>query len=165
VIQKLNLTFLLLIVASQLIAQNQTQSLLGSTGFYQSVSGFSVSYTIGELAITSETSGNYLLTQGFQQPDTINGAVEEEDGPEFIKAFPNPVKDYLTILLYKSGVSEFWIDAYNLKGSKSMHLRIEGVYYGESKVLNLKEFPKGMYIFHIYSSDGKLYEKLKVVKI
>lgn len=167
--QKLSLTFLILIAASRLaFSQYNEPVLLGTTGYFQAVTGYSVSYSVGEIAVTTESNSNFIITQGFQQPDTISKNFDPCPGEgclELIKIFPNPVKDNLTIRFYKEGVNTFFIEIYNTKGKIVRQGKIEGVYYGDKKIIDFADFPKELYIVRIYSADKTLSEKIKVVKI
>ncbi|UCG28339.1 MAG: hypothetical protein JSV24_02975, partial [Bacteroidales bacterium] len=62
--------FILLLAAAypDLYAQQLSPTVVSSGGSYSSAGGYSISATIGEIAVTTLQSGNYTLTQGFQQP-------------------------------------------------------------------------------------------------
>lgn len=160
---------LLLLLCPWAVAQVKDPVLIGTTGYFQSVSGYSVSYSVGELAIASETSGNFLLTQGFQQffldADPILPPCENDNCPELIKAFPNPVKDMLYIQFYKLGVNNFTMDIYNSKGGKVYQKKYQEITYGAKFGLNFENFPKGLYLINISSDDGKLLDRFKIIKI
>lgn len=80
-------------------SQSLERSVTATSGnyFYHAGAG-SLSFTVGECAIESFSSGNNKLTQGFQQPDTSEISFVEENNSTFlIEIFPNPVTQFLTI--------------------------------------------------------------------
>jgi hypothetical protein len=51
------------------LSQSIERSVVASSGDYFEGAGISLSWTLGEIATEAYTSGNTILTQGFQQPD------------------------------------------------------------------------------------------------
>ncbi len=49
--------------------QSIERSVVGSSGDYFEGTNISLSWTLGEIATETYTSGNTIITQGFQQPD------------------------------------------------------------------------------------------------
>lgn len=58
----------LLISTTLIIAQSIDREVISSSGDYFEGPNSSVSWTLGEIATETLTDGNYILTQGFQQP-------------------------------------------------------------------------------------------------
>jgi gliding motility-associated-like protein len=71
----LKITLLLVLFHCKAKAQYiLSPQLIGTTGGYVVVGNYSLSFSCGETIIPTETSINYILTQGFQQPsETILG--------------------------------------------------------------------------------------------
>ena len=61
-------------LAAQVTVGSITPVLIGSTGNYSSNGGYMLSSSTGEPAVTTNANGNYIITQGFQQPSP-NGAL------------------------------------------------------------------------------------------
>lgn len=79
-------------------AQSVSPKVLASGGRYASAGGYSVSYTVGEMAAVSTlTASGRTLTQGFQQPnDILIGILDAEKTAEGTFAvYPNPAVDKL----------------------------------------------------------------------
>ena len=162
--RNLSLTYLLILLISQTaLTQSLSQSLFGTTGSFMSTSGYSVSYTVGELAIRSQVKSGHFLTQGFQQSylDTVSAG----DTIQTISVNPNPVSSRLNIDFYISGSYDFSLEVYNLKGRKIMHIRYPDLFYKERKTLDLQSLPKGMYLIRIYSINGKVSKMFKIEKL
>jgi hypothetical protein len=56
------------LAVAELQAQSLSQSVIASAGDYNSAGAASLSWTLGEIATETFSLGNYILTQGFQQP-------------------------------------------------------------------------------------------------
>lgn len=162
----LSLTFFLLVFISKIaVTQSLTPSLLACTGNYGLHSEYSVSYSLGELAITTCYNSGYYLTQGFQQ-----SYPNETPGPDtvpfqFVDVNPNPAVENLNIDFFISESNNFLVEIYNLKGSKIKQTTYSEITYGNRKSLNVGNLPKGLYFIHITSTDGKISEMFKIVKI
>lgn len=160
----LNLTYLLIAFTAQ-VAFNQTltPSLLATTGNIESVSGYSLSYSIGELAVATSYNSEYYLTQGFQQAEK---GIDTTGSITTIIVNPNPViLQHLYIDFYDPEVFNFGVEVFNLKGSKVLEETYSQNYYGQKKRLDMGMLPKGLYIVHVYSIEGKLSKKFKIVKM
>lgn len=166
------LTYLLLMLLCPWAAgQSLGTTLLGTTGDFKSGS-YSLSYSVGELLVTSSSSGNYFLTQGFQQPYLVSKKQQDDtvswcypECPQLIKVYPNPVEKELNIQFYKLGINNFSVEIYNIRGSKVLQVKYSNLGYGEIVKINFEDLPKELYLIYAYSSDGKLMEKFKVIKI
>lgn len=72
-----------------------TPEIIASSGGYSEVGGYSLSYTVAEMTmVTTLSSGDITLTQGFQQPDIKNSALVEGG---LMTLYPNPANDWFTI--------------------------------------------------------------------
>jgi hypothetical protein len=63
------------------------------------------------------------------------------------------------------GINNFTVEIYNIRGSKVLHKKYTNVGYNEIVKINFEDLPKELYLIHAYSSDGKLMEKFKIIKI
>jgi hypothetical protein len=66
--QKIVILWLASLASLQSPAQTLSPTVLATSGGYSTGGGYSLSYTVGETIVTTLQVGNYLLTQGFQQP-------------------------------------------------------------------------------------------------
>jgi len=100
---KLILSFImaigLLVLLSDFTYAQQVISSSGETG--QNSSG-TISYTLGEMVIATQTNGINTITQGFHQTQLIVTAIQEHSDPGFsITAFPNPTNDFVILKIEK----------------------------------------------------------------
>jgi Secretion system C-terminal sorting domain len=116
---------ILFIAAILCIIGVQAQSKFSGTvistggGFATGSSGYTLSYTIGEMsAIQTFSKTNVILTQGFQQPvDQITGILETErtaDGSFSI--YPNPVQGTLWYGFEFSDRGDVSVSVYDMAG-------------------------------------------------
>ncbi len=128
---------------------------------------FELSYTIGELAaISTITSGDITLTQGFHQPDKFTiisiRPLEEELGAEI---FPNPSSEMAQI---KISSSEFYCLNIELYDAAGRMLRSEKVkqFPGEQLyTLPTSDLAVGTYLVRLINSDGSAKKTLRLNKI
>jgi len=92
-------TIILLLVNIVAGAQSLTPTVIASSGGFSSNGAGMLSYTIGELAaITTLSSANNFLTQGFQQPSDFGVYVPMVNEPNFsMNVFPNPSEGIFNI--------------------------------------------------------------------
>ncbi|MBZ0207360.1 MAG: hypothetical protein K8H89_13645, partial [Flavobacteriales bacterium] len=64
-----------LLAPLMLNAQSISPSVIGSAGSSGTVGGTTVSWTVGETAVTTLDNGSNILTQGFHQPEALGGCL------------------------------------------------------------------------------------------
>lgn len=136
------LSFLILALSSQLIAQNSlSPTVVGSQGkTVAGTSGNTLQYTIGEAVILTSSSSGHILTQGFNQPKSI--------------LFSNPLEVYYTVLDASCiGITDGAIVIDSVTGCDSNYtVLIEGssVIIGDT----LSDLLSGDYNLDITTTDG-----------
>src|SRR5258708_26213368 len=85
-------TFILLVYSISAGAQSTTPTVVASSGGFFSNTAGMLSFTVGELAaVTTLSSTNNFLTQGFQQPNDFSVYVPQINPEDFsMQVFPNP---------------------------------------------------------------------------
>lgn len=127
--------------------------------------GITYSQTIGETAVELFTSSDYILTQGFQQPrfTMLPGVQPLGTG---VKAFPNPVTDFVNIELFGETGRSFRITVSNISGiivySKDLSFNTKYWYIYEVQFASLSS---GLYFVVVVSTDGALHRSFKIEKI
>ncbi len=127
--------------------------------------GITYSQTIGETAVAIFTSSDYVLTQGFQQPrlSFLPGVAPAGTG---VKAYPNPVRDFVNIELFGETGRSFRITMSNFNGTVLYSTDINF----ESKYWYIQEIPvtslsSGLYFINVVSRDGVVRRAFKIEKI
>ncbi|MEA1897689.1 MAG: T9SS type A sorting domain-containing protein [Bacteroidota bacterium] len=160
------LSFVFLVTAGLLFAQvSMVNSVLATAGAYQTNGSYSLSWTVGELAVSTLTEGSNVLTQGFQQPWDM--AVNIADGPEInwsVKAYPNPVYDYLNVKFSLEKSEEFTIEVTDITGKKVLTREPQMINTDEIVDLDFAQFKPGIYFLMVYSSDQKVHKVYKIKK-
>lgn len=105
-------------------AQAQTtieRSVIGSAGFATPT----LSFTVGEVITNTATAGSIVLTQGFQQPDTILsvGINTQPETTIAIQLYPNPTSGNLN-LKFAHASGAYTITVRNVLGQECMALPI-----------------------------------------
>jgi hypothetical protein len=129
--------------------------------------GFELSYTIGELAaISTISSGNITLTQGFHQPDKFTIiTIKPLDQLFGAEIYPNPSSDMAQIKISSDEFYDLSIELYDASGRK---LRSEKVnhYPGEQLyTLNTSELSAGTYLVRFLTENGRVSKTLRLNKI
>ena len=93
------LIFLFIIIAVfQGKAQEIQQSLLSTSGDFFKNESYSISWSLGEIAIETFTQTNTILTQGFQQSKlTTTGIKENTIDESQITIYPNPASNRISV--------------------------------------------------------------------
>ncbi len=88
---------ILILISLESFNQTIERSVVASAGNNVTTETFSMSWTLGEIAVNTLTSVGLVLSQGFHQGNLIIDAIEGAY-PEFhLKTYPNPVTDKLII--------------------------------------------------------------------
>jgi hypothetical protein len=154
--------FIFVTVKSQTISP---QVIASGGDFYTGV-GVSLSWTLGELITETVTDGNYILTQGFQQPHYIISAIDdpktEENPLGDINIYPNPVADQLNVAFKDMNQQNIVITLFDFNGKILINDIAENTTV--IKQLDMTFVAKGTYILRCSTKDGKAVKSFKVVK-
>ena len=160
------LSLVFLVSAGFLFAQlSMTNSVLATAGDYQTNGNYSLSWTVGEVAVSTLTEGQNILTQGFQQP--WESGPNLVVGPELnwsVKAYPNPVYDYLNVAFTLQNPEEFAIEVTDITGKKVLTRDPQLINQDEIVDLDFTQFKPGIYFLRIYSTDQKVHKVYKIKK-
>ena len=152
--------------SSSLFAQNIERQVIGSTGGTASSGTIIVTSTVGETAITTETSSSLILTQGFQQANASSTSIEEITAKANYSLFPNPTTDIATLKitaenLNSSATVKIFSIAGKLISTQSLSLS-SGV---ESTLqLDISNRAAGAYIVRITDSSSNLSKTRRLIK-
>jgi len=107
----------------------QAQTSVNTTGGNASGSGGSASYSVGQLAYTTNTGTNGSVSEGVQQPFEISvvTGLEEAKGINLsVTAYPNPTTDYLTLSIADFDASKLSYQLYDMNGKLLQNEKITG---------------------------------------
>ncbi len=160
----------LLFLSGTLIMSAQVQilnSVVASAGNYATSGAISLSWTLGEVAVTTISAGNLMLNQGFQQPwELIIGtSVPELEINWSVKAFPNPVQDQLNVeFKLDKQADRFSMEIMDITGKRLFVRKAEVIQNEQVVQLDFSQYKEGIYILRVVSEDEKIHRVYKIRK-
>lgn len=151
------LVFTLLIVTSFVIAN--AQEVISAAGETNNISGYEISWTLGETVIQTFDAGSSALTQGLHQSKLQVTAIDElsEKGLE-LKIYPNPTSDFITISFDKMPENP----VYSLFDLSGKLLENRNISEANTKI-EMQHFPGGSYILKM-TNKNQLIQTFKIIK-
>jgi hypothetical protein len=130
-------------------------SVVASGGGYAEAENISISWTLGELAVSTLTGGNMILTQGFQQPFEldINPVVQKDQVTWGISVYPNPVGDELRIRFNTQNPGDYLVEIQDVTGRLVSQEQHKQVNPGDILLLNTSTFTSGVYFLKVLTPD------------
>ncbi len=143
-----------------------TPTVLSSAGGYSESGGISLAWTMGELAVSTLSTIDMILTQGFQQPFLLDIG-DAIDDPEFnwsVNAYPNPVSDILNLRFNLDKTMDLQLELYDITGKKLTIKKLPSIMPGGRETLDFSGFREGIYILKITSEKQKVRKIYKIQK-
>lgn len=139
------------------------QDVIASAGGYNTATGVSISWTLGETIIPTFTSSDntLILTHGFQQQLIVTAVEENLEDLVEITVYPNPASDNVNIKFTEAITNELNLTIISSQGKPVKSMIIEATTL--EKQINLQELPAGVYYLKL--TKGKLSNVYKVVKL
>lgn len=151
-----------------LSAQNIALSpqVLAAGGDHYQGSNFEISYTIGELAaITTISSPDFTLTQGFHQPDKFTVIlVEPVEALQGLSLYPNPANEFTRIKIDSDKPYQLQVSIYDAASRLVSVSQITQQAGSQEHTINTAELAAGTYFIRLTSSDGEVDTYLKTNK-
>ena len=151
-----------LAIPLSMFGQTLERDVVSSGGDYSEAGGLSLSATVGEAVVTTETNGNLTITQGFQQ-SSADAVISVEPLPDDVSIliYPNPTSDVVYIDVDGSFEDEMIYRLYDELGQV-----IATDVLIESQEIDLQDHMSGVYFLEISSSsDGNLFDSYQIQKI
>lgn len=177
---KIGLLIGLLFLMQGVFAQNDSTNTVSDTVFLQlfgiaggteeAESGQSLSYSMGELFVNTETNFGQTLTQGFQQGDLFKvlDVVSLTDLKFNVSVFPNPTSSYLHVKVDTDNQAvygkDYVVELYDLVGKR---LNVPMTYIdGKTMQLDVQYLPTGAYVAKVYGvQNANWVSSFKVTKV
>ncbi|MEN8156986.1 MAG: T9SS type A sorting domain-containing protein [Bacteroidota bacterium] len=128
-------------------------SVISSGGGYFEDDNLSISWTLGELAVTTLSGGDLILTQGFQQPFNTGVGITEIEMDWQISVYPNPVIDELYIRFDISDPGDFLIEVQDVTGRLITQKQHDQVKPGDIVLLGTSHYTPGIYFLKVLNGD------------
>jgi hypothetical protein len=163
----LSLLIALLLSGQYIIAQSVELSptVISPAGNYSEAEGISLSWTLGEIAVSSLQGGNLLLTQGFQQSYQDNTGFVMDPIRWQIALYPNPVKRHLRLQFDVPEPTDFLVEIQDVNGSLILQKQYKQVFPGDVIPFDMSDYSYGVYFFRISTTDRTQARVLSVTKI
>ena len=141
----------------------QAQTSVNATGGNASGIGGSASYSVGQLAYTTNTGTNGSVSEGVQQPfeiSVVTGIEEAKDIFLNVSAYPNPTTDYLELKVENLQLSELSYKLYDISGKVYQNKEI-----GNSITkIEMQNLPQGIYFIKVIDTKNKKVQSFKIIK-
>jgi hypothetical protein len=149
-----SLLIILFSTAAALSAQiTLSPTVVASAGGYAEGDNITISWTLGELAVSTLTGGDLILTQGFQQPFDIDVGIGENQVDWGISIYPNPVGDELRIRFDLDAPGDYLLEVVDVTGrliSQELHRQVNP---GDIILLNTSTYSDGIYFLKVLTPD------------
>jgi hypothetical protein len=154
--KSISLLSLMFLTVAALSAQIQlAPSVVASAGDHYVGDNISISWTLGELAVTTLTGGDMILTQGFQQPFDTDVSIKENEVNWGISVYPNPVGDELRIRFETEKPGDFLIEVQDVTGRLISQVQHKQVNPGDIILVNTSSYTTGVYFLKVLTPDHK----------
>jgi len=130
-----------------------TPTVVSSGGGYFQSENMSISWTLGELAITTLSSNNMVLTQGFQQPFDLDVGLSSESMSWGVSVYPNPVGEQLRIRFDIRDPGDYLIEVQDVTGRLVSQQHYRQVAPGDIILLNTSTYTTGVYFLKVMTGD------------
>jgi hypothetical protein len=154
-----------LVIGTVSLAQSIAPQSVNSSGTKMSQANGSLSFTVGELLVLSQTDidGN-LLGSGFSTGATLTTAsIQESDSTVLdVSVFPNPTSDLVNIRINHSKLEQVVVSIVDLKGK----VVYNGKYAGISNTIriNTTDYALGTYVLSLKNNANQIYGIYKIIK-
>lgn len=155
------------LLAGQLAMAQSVQlspTVIASAGNYSEAGGISLSWTLGEVAVSTLSNGNLVLTQGFQQSFLEDVGFSMDPILWQIIAYPNPVTDELRIQFDVPDPTDFLVEIQDVTGRLLSQEQYKQVIPGDVVPVEMSSFREGIYFFRISTSDRKQVRVISITK-
>jgi len=149
-------TFIITLLCTCAAFVSTAQQVVASSGHTGTMTGYTVSWTLGEPVIETFTGAGNMVTQGQHQTRLVVTAANEITLPGIeLMVFPNPAKNYLKI----SGLKEqATIKIIDITGK----IVFTGVTRSSDEILSMEAFFPGIYLLSLDTPGG--HAVFKVIK-
>jgi len=156
----LKLSAISVVLALLFPLKTAAQEAVTSGGSYFEWAQGSISWTLGETVIETFQAGEWILTQGVQQPVlSVATFIENPELSFHLSAFPNPTRGQVTISTDYLDVEKLSYLIYDLQGRTLSSKPLIGTHTG----IAFDDFLPGTYFVRI-SNDETVVKVFKIIK-
>ena len=146
-------------------AQSISPQSVNSSGTSMSQSNGSLSFTVGELVVLSQTdSDGNTLGGGFTSSATISTASIQEPNVAVlnVKVYPNPTTDLITIAIQDTKLSQVGIEITDINGKVISNEKYAGI--SNNIGINSAAWNNGTYFLKLKGDDNEVLGIYNIIK-
>ena len=138
----------------------QAQQATTATGGNASGSGGTVSYSVGQIAYTTNTGSNGSVAQGVQQAyEIFSVGIIDTDLNISLQVYPNPTTNFLTLNVGKSELSNLNFQLYDLTGKLIENKKITST----TETIRMENLPSATYFLKVVNNNKEV-KTFKIIK-
>jgi len=140
----------------------QAQEAVSTGGGNASGTGGTVSYTIGQVAYTTQSGSGDTITQGVQQPFEIFVVTALEQAKDITLQFlvyPNPVSEYVKLEVENYKIENLSYQLYDVNGKLLVTSKIEN----SETSITMSSLASGTYLLDVFQSNTNI-KTFKIIK-
>ena len=165
--KKYIILLMLLTPAALLTAQNLAPAAVTCAATKMTQSNGSLSFTVGELVVETQTDGNgNTLGGGFTNGSTSSTIITSVQQPNeeklMVNVYPNPTADMLTLDVQHIDVDAYTITIFDVSGKQVYTANHAGV-SGRINI-NLSSFESGTYLLNLTSNKQETLGTYQVIR-
>lgn len=139
----------------------KAQESINASGGDASGNGGTAAYSIGQVVYTTNTGNSGSVAQGVQQAYEIFPVGNIETAMNIsLTAFPNPIKDNLTLQINEFKNDKFAYQFYDMKGK----LIISEPITKQQTFIPTESLPSAAYFIHVINQENKKIQTFKIIK-
>jgi len=142
-------------------AQSVTPQVVATSGGHGIGTDVQLSWTLGEVAVTTLSNGSAIITQGFHQTYDIATLVEESPTGMALSVYPNPATDDINIGL-EGRFPQLTVTLHDMAG-RLIHTSAVAPETGKAQVA-VDAITTGTYLLRIFSQTGSVAHTYRIVK-
>jgi hypothetical protein len=136
--------------------QSISQAVINTTGGFGETASFSLTYSVGEVAVTTEAANNIIITQGFLQPNDNTVNTQTQTLLKF-NIYPNPTHNQISFEGDLHLISKVLV--VNSLGQRI--LTITNI----SEPVDLSNLSQGIYILKFFNTENITTQSYQIVKL
>lgn len=147
-------------------AQTIERQVVGSTGGTATSGNIIVTSTVGELAVSTQTSTNIILTEGYQQAsDTNLISVKEIESITVMKLYPNPTRTSSNLEITANKDNVVAVTIYSAQGKLIKNSSFQLSAGKQSTIeLDITNQASGVYFVKLTGENNAFNKTMRLVK-
>ncbi len=140
-------------------------TVVASAGNYSEAGEISLSWTLGEVAVTTLEQGDIILTQGFQQSFLKDVGFATDPIKWQVTAYPNPAQDKVRIQFDLPETTDFVIEIQDINGRMISREHYGQIFPGDVVQIDVSTLDYGVYFFRIATTNRRQTRVINITKL